>query len=352
LSKVDYIIVGQGIAGSFLSWFFLRQEKTFIAIDEANDSSASTVAAGIIHPVTGRRIVKSWMADTLITFAERTYTDIEKYSGREIFHPLRIVELLASPKEYNDWMSRSAEQDLSEYVDGTDPGTRLDKYLHPFFKKITIKKSSRIDIGVLLEVIRTKLLAEKILRREKYDGAFLSLTKDGINYKDVAASKIIFCEGAQAVVNPYWKHLPFMPAKGEVITVEANMDLDCVLNRKIFILPAGKNTFRVGSTYSWKFENDLPTEAAKDYLIAELGAVLKIPFKVVAHQAAIRPTVRNRRPLLGLHPVHRQIGIFNGLGTKGCLLAPYFANHLTEFLAGKNELMKEVDAGLVNPARD
>ena len=109
----------------------------------------------------------------------------------------------------------------------------------------------------------------------------------------------------------------------------------------------GKKLFRVGSTYAWKFENNLPTQEAKEYLIAELKQMIKIPFEVVAHEAAIRPTVQGRRPFLGVHGKHKQVGIFNGLGTKGVLLAPYFANHLSGFFAGENELMEEVNVNVV-----
>ena len=75
---------------------------------------------------------------------------------------------------------------------------------------------------------------------------------------------------------------------------------------------------------------------------------MNVPFEVVDHKAAVRPTVKERRPFIGIHPNHKQIGIFNGLGAKGVLLAPFFASHFSEYLLGKTELMKEIDVKRFN----
>jgi len=348
LKKVDYIIVGQGIAGTFLSWFFLKHNKSFIVIDEKKESSASRVAAGIIHPVTGRRMVKTWMADILLPFCSSTYEEIENHFSVKLFHPLPVAELLSSAREYNDWMSRSEEAEMKSYVGNEIAQDLYSEFLHPVFKKIAINKSSWIDISSLLSTFRNLYSAKEILSEEKFEHDQLKLDDGLVEYKNIRADKIIFCEGVEALQNPWWKDLPFLPAKGEVLVIKAEMELRHVINKKIYILQIGKNIFKAGSTYSWNFQDDSPTAEAKDFLVAQLKSILKIPFEVISHHAAVRPTVKNRRPFLGLHLQYPQVGIFNGLGTKGCLLAPYFAGHLTGFLLGKNELMKEIDVTKMN----
>lgn len=343
LKKVDYIIVGQGIAGTFLSWFLLKGGRTFIVVDAEKSNSASRVAAGIIHPVTGRRIVKTWMADTFIPFAEEAYRDIENFFGADFFEPIQILELLSSVKEYNDWMTRSEEGDLDGYLQPGDPGELYDQYLQPFFRKIGIQQSARIHLQALLASFRNYFRENEILLEEKFEHAHLQMKTGGVAYKDLEASKIIFCEGTEALQNPFWKQLPFIPAKGETITIKADMKLQHILNRGIYILPEGEMRFRVGSTYDWNFEDERPTDEGKNFLVKKLQTILKIPFEVLNHQAALRPTVKKRRPFLGTHPDHPQVGIFNGLGTKGCLLAPWFAGHLAGYLSDENELMDEVD---------
>ena len=158
------------------------------------------------------------------------------------------------------------------------------------------------------------------------------------------AHQLIFCEGYRAAQNPFWKHLPFLPSKGEVLTIRSQqLHLDHILNKTISILPIGEHLFKVGSTYSWDELNDTPTEKEKANLLQQLGKIIKVPYEVIGHRAAIRPTVKDRRPFIGFHPEQLQVGIFNGLGTKGVLLAPYFANHFADHLLEKTELMKEVD---------
>jgi len=346
VAKKDFIIVGQGIAGSLLAWFLLKKNRSVTVIDDAKPNASSRIAAGIIHPITGRRIVKTWMVDVLFPFAENFYRDLEDYFGAKIFHPTMIVELLSTAKEYNDWMARSEEQELHSYIESAFDSGVYDDYLQTFFKKILIKKSGWINTTVLLEQIGSMLLRDGNFRKEKMDFESLKLSEDVITYKDIIASKIIFCDGIEATNNPFWKHLPFIPAKGELITIKADMKLDQILNRKIFILPLGDKLFKVGSTYSWNFQNDLPSLEGREELVSQLKAVLKVPFEVVEQSSGIRPTIKDRRPVLGLHKQFPQVGIFNGLGTKGCLLAPYFANHLACYLTGENDLMKEVDVRL------
>ena len=46
------------------------------------------------------------------------------------------------------------------------------------------------------------------------------------------------------------------------------------------------------------------------------------------HFAGVRPTVKDRRPLVGTHSGLNSIHILNGLGTRGVMLGPYLANQL------------------------
>lgn len=338
----DFIIVGQGIAGSLLAWFLRQQGKTVLLIDKFYGSSASRVAAGIMHPITGRRMVKTWMADELIPFARSTYRNLEQEFGMNFFHDIPIAEILNTAKEYNDWMSRSDEQDLSAYI-STEGNQDFGKYLNPFFKSILIHRSGWIDTSVMLDAFRKYFQSNGDLLDENFDHVELNTSSEKIRYQDCEASHIIFCEGVNAISNPFWKHLPFIPAKGEMITFRAEMNCTSILNRKIFLLPVGDHMFKAGSTYSWNYKDDQPSPEGKDFLVGQLKSLLKIPFEVIAHTAGIRPSVKDRKPFLGLHPVHKRIGIFNGLGAKGCLLAPFFASHMAGYLAGKNELMKAVN---------
>src|ERR1700728_2720357 len=105
---LDYIVVGQGIAGSMLSWFLLQHGASVKVIDAYNPSSASNIASGITNPVTGRRFVKTWLADEIIPFAAGAYQNFEKLFGSPFYYPMPIIRLFDSVKAQNDWSTRCA----------------------------------------------------------------------------------------------------------------------------------------------------------------------------------------------------------------------------------------------------
>jgi len=342
--KYDFIIVGQGIAGSMLSWFLAKEGKSFLIIDNHNPSSSSNVAAGIIHAVTGRRIVKSWMADALIPFAKNTYSELEIFFGEKFFHDIHVLELLSTAKEFNDWQMRSEADGMNEYIHTAGRKDLYNDSLKPFFAKIEIKQSGWVDMSKLIKAFRNHWLDKKVLLNEAFDKDELILKEGKVIYKECEADKIIFCEGYLAQQNPLWKALPFIPTKGEILTIESSeLNLEHILVKSIFILPLGNNLFKVGSTYEWTDLNENPTQAAKDKILKQLDEILNVPYKVIDHKAGIRPSVKDRRPFLGLHKDFPQAGIFNGLGTKGVLLAPFFANHFVNHLCHGKELLKEVN---------
>jgi len=155
---------------------------------------------------------------------------------------------------------------------------------------------------------------------------------------------VIFCEGYRVLDNPFFKQLPFTHAKGEILTIYAKkLKLDKILSKGIFILPIGNHFFKVGSTYNWNDLDEKPTEHGKNEIVDKLEKIIGTSFEIISHRAGIRPTVIDRRPILGFHPVFANLGILNGLGTKGVSLAPFFANHFVEFLEDGKPLLPEVD---------
>ena len=61
-SSLDYLIVGMGLAGSALAYFLSKNGKKIALIDNNIDQTSSKIAAGLYNPITGRKMVKTWMA--------------------------------------------------------------------------------------------------------------------------------------------------------------------------------------------------------------------------------------------------------------------------------------------------
>jgi glycine/D-amino acid oxidase-like deaminating enzyme len=88
----------------------------------------------------------------------------------------------------------------------------------------------------------------------------------------------------------------------------------------------------VGSNYEWSYSDSNPSFAFKEKMIESLNGFLKLPYEIMDHIVGIRPTNTQRRPFVGVHPTQNQLAICNGMGTKGCSLAPYFTAQLLTHL--------------------
>lgn len=337
--------MGQGLAGTLLTLFLRRAGKSVRVIDNRHRGAASMVAAGIINPVTGRRFVKTWRADELIPTAVETYRSLEAELGITFFHERNIIRSIFNPGEENDWSARAQDEAYSKYILEKADTAFLKNKTNPVFGYGEVTNSYQTEIGKMLKAFRRQLEAEGTLTEEEFDFKNLKIEDSQASYKEFKANKIVFCEGAAARQNPYFSYLPFGGSKGEVLIARIpNADFEKLYKYRIFLVPLSeKDTYWVGSMYAWQFEDDQPTEAGRTYLINRLQDVLTIPWEIIEHKAAVRPTVKDRRPFLGIHPEFKSLAIFNGLGTKGASLGPFFAKQMAMHLLKNTKIDPEVN---------
>ena len=342
--KYDYIIVGQGIAGTMLAHFLIENKQNILVIDNHHLTASSKVAAGIVNPITGRRYVKSWMFDTLLDFAHKTYQILGESLNISCFEERNIVRVLFNNKEANDFYARSGEVGYDEYMLEHAEMSEYENILNPVFSLGEVTHSGKVNLGEILVAFRQKLEANNQLLSEQFNFEDLSIYDDGVNYKTIEAKNIIFCEGIKGTENPYFKHLPFNGAKGQVLIVRIpNFQPAKICKHRLFVVPLKEDLFWVGATNENQYTDDFPTEKGRVNLEKKLQKIVKVPYEIISHQAAIRPNIKDRRPLIGRHPLFHRLFIFNGLGTKGSSLAPYFAHHFVMYLLHEEPLMKAVD---------
>jgi len=343
-NDVDYIIVGQGLAGSLLAYFLHKKNRRLLVIDPGLDNTSSKVAAGIINPVTGRRYVKSWRIDELIPFARQTYLELESLLGAKLYKDRHVLRALFSPAEQNHWNARLGDPGYEPYILPEAVPAKWASMLQPVYAFGELARGAQIDLNLLLVRFRVWLSENHRLAVDVFDHRDLDLSPRRLRYRDWTARAIVFCEGYLAKFNPFFNDLPYEGAKGEVlrIAIEGNQPRK-LLRHHFFLVPMEDGTYWVGSNHLWHWETEDPTPEGKQWLTAQLGKILKVPYEVRDHRAAVRPTVQDRRPLLGMHPVFPNVFIFNGLGTKGASQGPFFARHMADVLTENTPVDPEVD---------
>lgn len=317
-----------------------------MVIDDANPTTASKVAAGLYNPVVFKRLVKSWLADDLLPYMDEFYPEMEKMLDAEFYFSKRILKPFAEEQEKILWLKKTAES-IGKYLNEVIYTEDLDGIVYNPLGISEVMHAGNLDTVKFLTSCKEHLKKSNLFIEEVFDYSKISIEEKSVSYKEISAEKIIFCEGYKATENPFFNWLPFKLTKGETLTIklphEHSIPFQIVVNKAVFILPIGNSTYKVGATYEWNDLTENTTEKGKLELVEKLQKVLKVPFEIVNHQAGIRPTVNDRRPLIGLHPEHPQLAVFNGMGTKGVMLAPFFAYQFVNFLGSATPLDKEVD---------
>jgi len=339
---LDFIIVGQGIAGSVLAWELLQRGQRLVVINNSHTNCASSAAAGIYNPITGKAMVKTWLADTLFPQLIRFYQAVGQALSTSFLHPTPLFRPFLTLQERTQWLAQAAHHNYSPFLEAVVESTYHQDHMVYQHGGLLLKQAGYLDVGHFLGAIRAYLATQGRYVEANFVYKSLGLHADHVRYQDLKARQVLFCEGPQAKYNPWFSTLPFRLVKGEMLSVALKESLEAIYNRRVFVVPRGGHQAVVGATYDWHDLSLTPTRKARQTLETQLQCTFKLPYTVQDQWAGIRPATFDRRPLIGLHPQCPQIGLFNGLGTKGVSLAPYFAHVFADHLLLKTALPREV----------
>jgi len=338
----DYLVVGLGVAGSSFLQQLEEKGKSFMVFD--NQSQQSTrIAGGMFNPVILKRFTPAWQAAEMLAYALSQFEKAEKKYGNKYIHYIDIYRKLASIEEQNNWIVASDKPIMRDFMrEITDE--KIEGIEAPFGFGV-LKGTGIVNMAKLLDDALAVYRKENKLIQAEFNYNELQIEKDYVKYKDYKARKILFSEGYGLKNNPFFKDLPLMGTKGEMLMIETDAQIPHIVKSNVFIAPnvAQKGQFYVGATYHWEDKTNTPTMEARRHLEEKLGQLLQKPYKVIAQKAGIRPTVIDRRPLAGIHPEFPNLAVLNGMGTRGVILAPSTARHLYDFLEKDVALPKEMD---------
>jgi glycine oxidase len=331
--RIEFLVIGQGLAGTAVGWHLLRRGRSVLVV-ERDRGGCSRLAAGLITPITGKRLARSWRWDDLYPIAVTFYRLLEREAGTVFFHQRPALRLFASAGERAKYQGTDLASDVrSEWLDAP-----LGAFLMP--------DAARLDVPKYLNASRSHFAARGAFQTADVSLAGLTLLPHGIAVPDLdlEADRVVFCRGFEPSEDPWFGGVRFNAAKGEFLTIRApDLGEERVIHCGLWLAPLGGGRFRAGATYSWHRLDGEPTPQGRAEIETRLRAFLKVPFEVTDHQAAVRPIIDASVPAVGVHPQFPQLAYLNGLGSKGSLLSPYFAGQLVAHLLGEGEIDPEVN---------
>ncbi|RXR20514.1 FAD-binding oxidoreductase [Flavobacterium amnicola] len=338
---LDYIIVGSGIAGVSFAELALQNGKSFVVYDNYSTNS-SRIAGGLYNPVILKRFSEVWKAKEQLEFALPFYKTISERIATVFDFPIPVYRKFASIEEQNNWFHAADKPNLAPFL--------ATEIIHKEYQSITstfgfgqVLQTGYVDVAMLLDNYIQYLSQQNAFINETFDYSQLIVNEDAVVYKGTKAKNIIFSEGFGLHANPYFNNLPLDGTKGELLIIKApDLNLDVVLKSSIFILPIGNDLFKVGATYNWEDKTDTPTEEGKQELIDSLKELIDCDVEIISHFAGVRPTVKDRRPLVGHHTTFKKIHVLNGLGTRGVMLGPWLAKALFENIENSTPLDNQI----------
>ena len=307
-----WLIVGQGLAGSCLAWEFFRRDIPFEIVDNGSGGS-SRVAAGMINPITGKNFEPSWKIEEFHPKAIHFYTELEAKLATRFWHPLPILRLATSEKEWVKIEGKLNAPEISPWLHSVDVTTPSG-----FAGAVELSGGGWLDTLALMNATRDFFTNYGNYSKSYHDTSRPNQTR-------------ILCEGALGLLDgQLGSH---RCAKGEILTVRADWPQTHIhirIGAGGWLVPIGDGLFRIGSTYEWDLLDEVPTDAGRERIIGIAEKLGGMDFGITAHVAGIRPILRRSQPLVGKN--NRGDWIFNALGSKGSLYAPGIASMLADWI--------------------
>lgn len=338
MKNVDYIIVGDGYAALFFAHQLTQNNKSFVIFSESH-KSASQISAGIINPVVLKKFTTFWLAQEQLDFLKTSLTEIEKYTGENYLINASIHRIFHDENEQKLWLKKSQTPELFSF-------------LHSHFKHLEdikndfntgmVNQSARLNVqGFFKDLLQFHENNSQLIK-DKFN--YNELNVENSVYKDIQFKNVVFCEGMSVKNNPYFSDIPVIPNKGHHIRVKLSQPIpeNITIKKKHFLFPLHNSLYFYGGTYDREQLHEHIDQSAVEQLQNGLSEFYLNDFDIEEIHFGFRPTVKDRRPIVGRHPEHHNLYVFNGLGARGILNGCYFSKSLYEFIENNIPLPEEI----------
>lgn len=344
----DFLLVGQGLAGSLLAWELIHAGARVMVIDDGHRSASSTAAGGLINPLAGLRFNHPPRTAAWLARAHALYRELADRFGQAFYHPVDMLRVFRSDEQVRFHTRRAQDPDSRDYLgDRLEPGTS-GQPIHDPYGSFPQTQTGYIDVAELLMALRDWLTGQGALHAGKLDYRAIQLNHDRIEAGGIGAHHLVFCEGYRLQTNPWFRHLPLQAEKGEILTLHSPTWLgDRIVNASHWLIPLGNGRYRLGATHDRERLDNIPTEQARNELLDALHTLtgLDVAVQIETHRAGVRPGTHDRYPLLGTHAQEPRVHLFNGFGARGALSIPWYAQRFANYLLQGEALPEEADLG-------
>ncbi len=338
----DFIIIGQGITGSVLSWRLIEKNLSFLVINNSIKKSSSNSALGLYNPITGKNFVETWNSNQIINETENFYASIENKLNEKFLYKKKIYRPFSSKEDSNNWELKIGSKTYRKYIQKIHYKSKY-KFLKDNIGGVITNKSGYLNVKKFLLLTRKYLKSKNIYIENDVKSKNIKSRKDYIEIIKKKTKYLIFCRGFYENESNFFSWLPFNLVKGENMNIFMSHKIKEIIQKSILIIPNENNIYSVGSTYDWKILNDKVSETGINKLKNKIEKILNCKYKIIEKKAGIRPATKDRRPFVGFHPSNKKIGIINGLGSKGISLAPYCTKILIDNIFNNKNINKEIN---------
>lgn len=344
--NIDFLIVGQGLAGSLLAWDLIKNGCSVAVVDPCLEQTASRAAAGIINPVTGKRLVKTDGVDSYLPTAIALFDVLSDFFGVRFFHPKPLHRLFKSDDEKEQWKKRFNQLGYDGYIGNKVNVTAESGAKYRELPGFEQKQCGHLDTVLLLDTLRKYFKQKDCFVNAALYSDELTLSATHVSWGNYKVNTVVFCNGYELQKNKWFSWLPMYAVQGEVLTLETSALIpEQIIQFGKWLLPLGNNQFKLGATWQWSpldlvSNPDKKSElldACSDYFPNLQGA------KIVQHHVGVRPGTKDRKPFLGRHPHSHHLAVFNGFGSKGSLMIPWYSQHFSRFLMGQGAIPPHSD---------
>lgn len=340
MGEVDVIIVGQGLAGSALAMALLKRGKSLLVVDDAVDSAASRVAVGLVTTLAGKGMNPTWRQEAYLPEAMGYYRGLERQSRMRLFHDIPVLRLFEDQKEVTKWDAKLSA--IEAWVAEGVPA--VSEKVRGALGGFVMQQSGRLDTRNYLEVVRQILVDQGMYQTACWHQEEVVLRDGMAMWRGVKAKKVILCQGYAGLKEGWFSYLPHRSAKGEMLSLEiTDLDPAYILNRGGWLVPIGENKWKAGATYEWDDLSVAPTQRGAQQVRSKIESLTSCAYTIQKHEVGVRPIVQRSQPVIGMHKEFEQLGVFNGLGSKGVMTAPSVAEHFAAYLCGEEGLDPALD---------